>query len=113
MGSELKDMRELFMMLECQWHCVGAMCGNASLTPLEVQCLISLEMVQGNVDAVTWQKVVVLDLDGEYMGFHHRKAGYSMFKLVITLRKESVLIQPQFYLLHVTTITSYAYTSQK
>lgn len=51
MGSELKDMRESFMKLECQWHCAGAMCGNASLTPLEEQCLISLEMVQGNVDA--------------------------------------------------------------
>ena len=51
MGSELKDMRGVFLKLECQWYCAGAVRGNASLTPLEEQCLISLEMVQGNVDA--------------------------------------------------------------
>ena len=48
------------------WRC--------KLNSLEVQCLISLEMVQENVDDATWQNVVILDLDGEFMGFHCRKA---------------------------------------
>lgn len=72
-----------------------------------------LGMVQQGLDGATWQKVVALDLGGEYMALHPGAADCAFELLTRMLREEPILICPQFYFLQVTISTVCVYTSRK